>query len=340
MNNKSTLSDHKNTIGEHEKQLLASFRYAIIQIINDHESGCIDLTSDQLRQLTTIGNSLSPTAVDSFLKQYDYQTKANTYGKNVAIIMAGNLPLVGFMDLIYVLLSGNNPVCKLSSKDDKLIPMIIKKAKIDNISIVDSLPINLHALIATGSNNTARYFNYYHKDTHRIIRKSRTSIAVLSGNETNSELELLADDIMSYSGRGCRNISHLLIPQNYKFKALLEAIKDYPSPLEDPNYADNYKIQKAIFTTTKRHHIDTGVSIMYENQQLGTPIATIKYHYYEDTKQIEQYLNENANKLQCFISNSLPNAIPFGNAQIPTLSEYSDNIDIIKWLKELFYAQS
>lgn len=332
MNNKST---HQSTIGEHEKQLLSSVRYAIIQIINDHEVGSIDLTTNQMRQLIAISNSLSSAAVDAFLKQYDYQLQANTCNKNVAIIMAGNLPLVGFMDLIYVLLSGNNPVCKLSSKDDKLIPMIIKNAKIDNVSIVDSLPMDLHALIATGSNNTARYFDYYHKDVPRIIRKSRTSIAVLSGAETNSELQLLADDIMSYSGRGCRNVSHLLVPKNYDFTTLLNAIKSYTSPLNDSNYADNYRYQKALFLTNKCQYIDTGVSIIYETQQLGTPIATLTYHYYEHSNHIDQYINSNINTIQCVVSNAISNAIPLGNAQSPQLNDYPDNVDIIKWLKTI-----
>lgn len=294
-----------------------------------------ELSPNERRQLSSLAEALSIENVDLFLKKYDYNPRSDIKARNIAIVMAGNLPLVGFMDIVYVLLSGNIPVCKLSSKDDKLLPEIITMANLSNVVVVDEIPTNIDAIIVTGSDNTARYFDYHYKSLPCVIRKNRTSLAILRGDESQQDLELLADDILSYSGRGCRNVSKLLLPPNYDFNQLINAIAKYSNPLVDENYADNYRYNVALFKTTGRTYLDAGVVILYEDEQLGTPIATINYHYYDTLQQATQYITENSDKTQCVVGSS-PNTIPFGQAQIPMLTDYADNIDIIQWIKREF----
>ena len=263
--------------------------------------------------------------------------------KNVGIIMAGNLPLVGFHDLLSVAISGNNALIKTSSKDDKLIKLAIKYLySIDEnfksiIQTVERLE-NFDAVIATGSNNTARYFEQYFGKVPNIIRKNRTSVAVLNGSETEEELKKLGDDIFIYFGLGCRNVTKLYVKDEAQLPKIFEAIFSYGDVINHPKYANNYDYNRAIFLLGKDEFLDNNFVLMKKDTALHSPIAVVNFEVYEDINNVKNYLIENENQIQCVVGNDMkdnPNYVEFGQTQFPKLTDYADNIDTLKFLAEL-----
>ncbi len=279
-------------------------------------------------------NQLSNENLNAWLKPY--QLKENTKSQNVLIIMAGNIPLVGFHDLLSVLITGNKAVIKMSSNDSVLLPYIIdmlakiEKRFTDLIGFIEDLKgKKFDAIIATGSNQSAKYFEYYFQDVKKIIRKNRNSLAVLDGSESKSDLSHLANDVFFYFGLGCRNVSKILLPINYDLDLLFEAFFSFQDIIEHKKYANNYDYHKSIFLMGSHQLIENGFLLLKEDTSLNSPLAMLHYEYYEDARQVEKYIEENEEKLQCVVSKD---KIPFGQAQTPHLWDYADRVDTIAFL--------
>ena len=264
--------------------------------------------------------------------------------KNVGIIMAGNLPLVGFHDLLSVVISGNNALIKTSSKDDKLIKLAIKYLNsIDSefesiIKIIERLQ-NFDAVIATGSNNTARYFEQYFGKVPNIIRKNRTSVAVINGTETEEDLQNLGKDIFIYFGLGCRNVTKLYVKEETQLHKVFEAIFPWgENVINHPKYANNYDYNRAIYLLGKDEFLDNNFVLFKKDDNVHSPIAVVNFEIYEDVNEVKNYLIENDNQIQCVVGNDMqdnPNYVEFGQTQFPKLTDYADNIDTLKFLAEL-----
>jgi hypothetical protein len=259
--------------------------------------------------------------------------------KNIGLILAGNIPLVGFHDFLSVLISGHNVVIKTSSNDQFLLPFLTKyliaiEPKLaQNISFVEGKLENFDAVIATGSNNTARYFEYYFKDKPSIIRKNRNSVAVLNGKETKEQLVALGEDIFRYFGLGCRNVSKLFVPKGYTFDAFFEAIFEYQDIIHYEKYANNYDYNKAVFLMSNFKLLDNGFLTIKEDDSYSSPISSVFYEYYDSIEEIQIRLESESEKIQCIVSNNLiENRIAFGQTQRPNLWDYADNVDTISFL--------
>jgi Acyl-CoA reductase (LuxC) len=253
------------------------------------------------------------------------------------IIMAGNIPLVGFHDFLSVLISGNNLIAKTSSKDSELIVKIgdilcaIEPSFRKNIEFTDGQLKNFDVVIATGSNNSARYFDQYFGRYPNIIRKNRNSIAIIEGNETQTELENLGSDIFLYFGLGCRNVSKIFIPAGYDLKSLVARWEPYAELKYHAKYANNYDFIKAVYLVNKENFLDTGYLLLKEAAGLSSPVAVLYYEYY---KSVSDYLNETEllkDKIQCLVGHG---NVPFGEAQSPHLWHYADGIDTLEFLSK------
>jgi hypothetical protein len=262
--------------------------------------------------------------------------------KNVALILAGNIPLVGFHDFLSVLITGHNVLVKTSSNDQHLLPFLANylvafEADLKNkITFVEGKLENFDAVIATGSNNTARYFEYYFKDKPSIIRKNRNSIAVLNGEETKEQLTALGEDIFRYFGLGCRNVSKLFVPKNYSFVPFFEAIFEYQDVIHYEKYANNYDYNKAVFLMSNFKLLDNGFLTLKEDSSYGSPITSAFYEYYESLDQLQERLENENDQIQCIVSNNLvKESIAFGTTQKPKLWDYADNVDTVLFLKNL-----
>lgn len=256
--------------------------------------------------------------------------------KKVGIVMAGNIPLVGFHDFLCVFISGHIAVIKTSSKDHILLQHLIAKmlewnpALSKTITIADNLK-NCDAYIATGSNNSSKYFEYYFGKYPNIIRKNRTSVAILTGNESQEELNLLADDIQQYFGLGCRNVTKLYVPKHYNFTALLEVLKRYEYLTDFHKYKHNYDYHLALLIMGNKLYMNNGSIVLTEDENLFSPISQINYEFYENETNLINSLKEN-NEVQCIVAK---NGIRFGNAQAPVVTDYADGIDTMNFLLSL-----
>ena len=251
--------------------------------------------------------------------------------------MAGNIPLVGFHDFLSVLILGHRVIIKMSSSDNVLIKMIIEQLLnlapefYGKIAFVDNLKDNkFDAVIATGSDNSAKYFQYYFKNIKQIIRKNRRSIAIIEGTESNLQLKGLADDIFSYFGLGCRNISKVFIKNGYDLDKLFEVFYPYKEIIEHKKYRNNYDYNKAVFLMGKNQLIENGFLLMKKDKSLQSPVAMLYYEYYDQISTVERYIEENVDQLQCIVSKKNTS---FGSAQYPSLLDYADGIDTIEFLK-------
>jgi hypothetical protein len=278
-------------------------------------------------------------SITTWLENY---TVENTSTKNVGIIMAGNIPLVGFHDLFCVLMSGNNVWVKLSSKDDFLAKEVINlllevepRFK-DKVEVKEQLK-GADAYIATGSDNSARYFEYYFAKFPRIIRKNRSSCAVLNGKETKEELAELGKDVFQYFGLGCRNVSKLFVPKGYHFEAILDSFHSFAPLALNNKYANNYDYTKAIYLLNKEPHFDSGFLLMRESHELVSPTSVLFYEYYEDEESLKKTIKAQEDKIQCIVSQQawFENSIPLGEAQKPQINDYADGEDTMKFLLSL-----
>lgn len=257
--------------------------------------------------------------------------------KKVGLILAGNIPMVGFHDVLSVLLSGNHAIVKLSRDDEVLIPILIEIAAAlqpelkDRIDFVSRLN-DAEAIIATGSDNTARYFEKYFEHLPRIIRKNRTSIAVITGEETKEELALLGKDLFDYYGLGCRNVTHLLLPEGYDLDNIFAAIVDYSEVINNNKYGNNYDYYKAIYLMNQELITENGFVLMRESTDLFSPIAVLQYHFYDSQEAVKAYLNAHQEKIQMVVGKEFE---PFGSSQCPTLKDYADGVNTMEFLTKI-----
>lgn len=280
--------------------------------------------------------ALTKENLDTWLEQYDLNANSE---KLVALIMAGNIPLVGFHDLLCVLITGNKALVKLSSNDQKLIPLIIEYLKeiepyfVDRVSFTKEKLGHYDAVIATGSNNTARYFEYYFGKKPNIIRKNRNSVAVLKGDETTEDLTALGEDIFRYFGLGCRSVSKIYIPKSYNIDTFFKAIFPYNDIVNHNKYANNYDYNKAVYLMSEFKILDNGFLILKEEESFGSPIASLFYEYYEDTDALKTKLKKEEDKIQCIVASGfIENEVLFGKTQKPSLNDYADGVDTIEFL--------
>lgn len=259
--------------------------------------------------------------------------------KKVGLILAGNIPLVGLHDVISVILSKHIPLIKLSSKDKTMLPFLLKKwsefsEETIDFEFVERLE-NFDAVIATGSNNTARYLEYYFKNHLSIIRKNRTSIAVLKGDETEEELKLLAHDIFQYFGLGCRNVTRIFIPQDFVIDRLFESFLDFKEIINHNKYANNYDYNRAVYLLNQDKFWDNNFVMLKEDAQLFSPLSVINFSRYSSLDEVKDFIAENEENIQCVVAkNELEiNSIQFGEAQNPGLNTYADNVDTMKFLE-------
>lgn len=285
--------------------------------------------------LSAIAKMLAPEALDAYYAHYKDVAPKEAPRKRVAVISAGNIPLAAFHDFFCILVSGNDYQGKLSSQDKHLLPLLAQElVNIDpkfseRISFVERIS-NFDAVIATGSNNSSRYFSYYFDKYPHILRKNRNSVAVLDGSETEEELRFLANDIYLYFGLGCRSVSKLFVPKGYDFVPFLQILTQESQPIALHNqFNNNIDYQKAVHLMNQIPYMDAGTFLLVENQSYASPISMLYYEYYDDLNLVKQRLTADADQLQCIVGH---NAEPFGKAQNPSLLDYPDDVDILSWL--------
>lgn len=298
-------------------------------------------TQQSIREsLYNWSNLLTKDNLEKWLSTYNL--KETTSAKKVGLILAGNIPLVGFHDIISVFLSGNNAVIKLSSDDQTIIPILIEciqsysKEFESSFQLVDRLS-EIDAVIATGSNNSARYFEHYFGKYPHIIRKNRTSVALLDGTETDKELAALANDILQYFGLGCRNVSKLFLPKDFDIDRIFNALYHFKELGNHNKFANNYDYNKAIYLLNKEPLLENGFLLMREAKGYHSPVAVLIYERYSTIQEVEKELKAAQDQLQCIVShpNSNLKTIPFGKAQAPDLWDYADEVDTMAFLMNL-----
>jgi len=289
--------------------------------------------------LQSWADALTEENLDKWLSEYDFSKVAP---KKVALVLAGNIPLVGFHDFLSVLITGHDVLVKTSSNDQHLLPFLanyliaLEPEFKDKITFIEGKLEGFDAVIATGSNNTARYFEYYFKDKPSIIRKNRNSIAVLNGKETKEELTALGEDIFRYFGLGCRNVSKLFVPKGYSFDSFFEAIFEYQDVIHYEKYANNYDYNKAVFLMSNFKLLDNGFLTIKEDSSYGSPITSVFYEYYENLEDLQKRLESESDQIQCIVSNNIiKNSIEFGTTQKPNLWDYADNVDTVSFLSTI-----
>ncbi len=276
---------------------------------------------------------LTPAALDELAQRYDLLHE-NPAPKKIGIVMAGNIPMVGFHDLLCVIMSGHQAAVKTSSKDHVLISHIVQKLKQWNAGAPVTLAEMIKgcdAYIATGSNNSSRYFEYYFNKYPHIIRKNRTSVAILRGKESPGELEKLADDVYLFFGLGCRNVTSILVPVGYDFVPLLEAFRKYNYLAENHKYKNNYDYNLAMHILNNTYYMTNGSILLVEDPSPFSRISQLHYSYYTDENEARASLKNNMD-IQCVVNEG---NIGFGESQVPGICDYADGVDTLAFLKAL-----
>jgi len=289
-----------------------------------------------LLALRSWGDLLTLDNLENWLSSYEIGKNTR---KTVALIMAGNIPLVGFHDFLCVLITGNKALVKLSVSDKILLPLLAdfleetEPSLKTEIEFVDGKLENFDAVIATGSNNTARYFEYYFGQHPNIIRKNRNSVAVLTGNETPTQLEALGNDIFKYYGLGCRSVSKLFVPEGYDFDTFFKSIFPFNKIVNQNKYANNYDYNKAVYLMSDFPILDNGFLILKEDSSYSSPIASLNYEFYASKEKLKTRFIKDKEELQCIVSSGfIDNEIDFGETQTPALNDYADGIDTVDFL--------
>ena len=282
----------------------------------------------------TWGNTLTESHISTWLNTYSIQQTSQRLG----LVLAGNIPLVGLHDVLSGLACGYSIEIKSSSNDNILLPFVIgflterQPEWHDKISFTDGKLEKFDRVIATGSTNTARYFEYYFKDVPHIVRKTRNGVAVLDGTETPEELTALCVDIMQYFGLGCRSVSHLLVPEGYDFNELFLPLYDYKELIHHNSYANNYDYNKAVYLMQEEELLENGFIMLKKDNGLNSPIACIHYSTYKNIKEAEKSIELQQEKIQCVVSSCLKNSLAFGQTQHPKLTDYADHVDTMAFL--------
>lgn len=281
-----------------------------------------------------IGNMLEEEKLQQWIQKYPVGESTH---KTVAIIMAGNIPLVGFHDFLSVLIAGHKVLAKLSSQDPYLLAKVselliaIEPRFKDKITLTKDPIRDFDAVIATGSNNSARYFDQYFAKYPHIIRKNRTSAAIISGNESQEEIEALGTDMFKYYGLGCRNVSKLFVPQGYDFQFFIKSLDPFKTLADHHKWVNNYDYNKSIYLVNREPHFDSGFFLMKEDKAWVSPISVIYYEFYENEQSLQQKLTENKSLIQCLVGKEAEQVAP-GTAQAPELWDYADGVDTMEFL--------
>lgn len=279
---------------------------------------------------------LQADALEEWQSQYP-ALKNKSEIKKIGIVMAGNIPLVGFHDFLCVVMSGNKALCKLSSSDDRLWPVIfqllieINEDFKEYIEVVPQLK-GIDAVIATGSNNTSRYFEHYFAKYPHIIRKNRNSIAILKGDESEEELKDLAKDVFLYFGLGCRNVAKIYLPKEMDLNRVIAAFYDHREIINHNKYANNYDYNKTVMLLNEDDLLDNGFLLFKKSTEIASSLATVNYEYYDDYDALLSELETIEDKIQCIVSKE---HVPFGQAQSPSLNDYADGVDVMEFLSNI-----
>jgi hypothetical protein len=326
----------KNEKVLHNDLFFEEFKHQI-QSAKDHNGW---FTEDNvLYSINGWSKLLTKSTINQWLKKYHFNS---IEPKTVAIIMAGNIPLVGFHDFMSVLISGHKVLVKQSSNDQHLLPYLAKYLEQvepefkGRIQFTNEKLEHFDAVIATGSDNTARYFEYYFKNKPSVIRKNRNSVTILTGNETEDELIGLSEDIFRYYGLGCRNVSKLFVPKNYNFDAFFKAMYHWHLIINENKYANNYDYNKAVYLMSEFDMLENGFLMIKEDESYASPIATLFYEYYNDVDSLKIKLSSNKEHIQCLVSKGFDaDEVAFGQTQNPQLWNYADGVDTIAFLLKL-----
>ena len=297
-------------------------------------------TKDNLLfSLNSLHKSLTENNLNTFTESLDLTKKSS---KKVAIVMAGNIPLVGFHDFLSVLISGHSVLVKQSSSDKHLLPFLAKYLEYveptfkGKITFTEEKLTDFDAVIATGSDNTARYFEYYFKNKPNIIRKSRNSVAVITGKETEEDFVKLSDDVFQYFGLGCRSVSKLYVPKGYNFDAFFTGMYAKKDMIENAKYANNYDYNKAVYLMSLFDLLENGFLMIKEDESYASPIATIFYEYYDNETDLKIKLHQDKEKIQCIVAKDfIENEIAFGQTQHPELTDYADGVNTLEFLSTI-----
>ncbi len=270
------------------------------------------------------------------------ESLGNNKSQKVAVIMAGNIPLVGFHDFLSVLISGHSVLVKQSSNDKHLLPFLAKYLEYvepelkGQIEFTEQKLTGFDAVIATGSNNTARYFEYYFKDKPSIIRKSRNSLAVITGNESEQDFENLSEDVFRYFGLGCRSVSKLFVPKGYDFDTFFKGMFNQQEIINNTKYANNYDYNKAVYLMSEFDILENGFLMIKEDQSYASPIASVFYEYYDNIDDLKIKLWEDREQIQCIVAKDfIENEIAFGQTQNPQLWDYADGVNTLEFLSKI-----
>lgn len=281
-----------------------------------------------------IQHFLAPDKLRNWAKQYAIIDEP-TSPKTVGLVMAGNIPLVGFQDFVCTFISGHRQKIKMSSKDNVLLKHLVewlhqKSPATKDLIELSGMLKNCDAYIATGSDNSARYFEQYFAKYPHIIRRNRTSVAILDGSETQEDLDKLADDIQLFFGLGCRNVTQLFVPESYDFVPLLKALRKYAFFMDQHKYMHNFDYNLTIQIMNNRFYMSNDSVLLIENASPFSPIGQIHYQFYQDKDKVTEGLDPE--KVQCIVGKSF---IPFGKAQSPGLNDYADGVDPMAFLCSL-----
>ncbi|KYG73946.1 acyl-CoA reductase [Roseivirga spongicola] len=282
--------------------------------------------------------ALQKDKMQDWVKPYSFKAS----GKNIGLVLAGNIPLVGLHDVLSVIISGNVACVKYSSQDSILMKAVINALiNIDAgfkelIQEVERLN-DVDAVIATGSDNSARYFKHYFAGKPHIIRQNRVSVGIVNGSESTEDFEALGEDIFTYFGLGCRNVSKVYVPKDFKLPTLISAMDKFSSALDHHKYRNNYDYNKSIYLVNKEPHLDSGFFMMRESKELVSPISVLYYETYESEAELSLKLSAQQDKIQCVVSKDgwYEGSLPFGTAQCPELWDYADGVDTLEFLASL-----
>lgn len=320
-------------------KLLANPSDVLENTLNTAENSNAWFTLENIKKsILSFSEMLNDNDVDTWFQSIKFSSSP----KKIGLILAGNIPMVGFHDVLCVLATGNIALIKLSSADDKLIKAVISALIIieptlqNQIEYVERLK-DFDAVIATGSNNSSRYFDYYFGKVPNIIRKNRNSVAVLSGNESFEDIQNLGADVFDYFGLGCRNVSKIYFPKGYDIANFYEGIESFQSIINHFKYNNNYDYNKSIYLVNAAKHFDNGFLLLKEDENLTSPLAVLFYEEYENLNDVETKLLEKTENIQCIITKAplTMDTFNFGQSQHPKLWDYADNVNTINFLNNL-----
>lgn len=327
-------------------ELLRSPDEQLLQLINEaHRHNAWFTPENTKRAVLSVGEMLNRHDLESWFNKFEIRNNPqNSQPKKIGLVLAGNIPLVGFHDILCVLAAGQIALIKLSSQDQKIIPHILKKLPeiepgfFSHLQFVERLE-SFDAVIATGSTNTSRYFEYYFGKVPNIIRKNRNSVAVLTGKESAADLAALGHDIFDYYGLGCRNVSKIFIPDGFNFNTFFEGIEQFNSVGDHHKYHNNYDYNKSILLLNRVKHFDNGFLLVKKDAGLASSLAVLHYEEYTTLHTVEEILKRNSSQIQCVVSgediNTTNQKVNFGKSQSPRLWDYADGIDTMIFLATL-----